>query len=79
MLELLQIHEDLAVASETANDGLLRLAFARRYREIIGIQPARRHALESLLKDLTEFDTVDEVIEEVRHTFQGNGEASVFD
>ena len=65
MLERMEIREEIAVASETLSDGLMRLAFARRYRELIGVDPAKRHLLRSLLQDLSAIDTVEGIIDEV--------------
>lgn len=50
VLSLLDIHEPLAERAETAPDGLLRQAFANRYRDIFGIDPSERTRLRTALK-----------------------------
>lgn len=52
MLQLLELHEDLARRAETARDELLRSAFVRRYRDIFSIDPSLRQDLCTALQNL---------------------------
>ena len=51
LLQVLDLHEALAESAETARDGLLRQAFASRYRELLGIETPQRHELRNSLQN----------------------------
>lgn len=61
-LQLMAIHEEIAIFAITADTDHLRRAYANRYRNLIGVRPEQRQEFrESLLK--RENVSVDELIE----------------
>ena len=62
-LELLDVNEETAVQAETEPHERLRLAFAERYRNLIGVMPERRHEFRSRLTYRTDDMKVDWIVE----------------
>jgi hypothetical protein len=60
-IQMMDIAESFAVQAETAPTVRLRAAFASRYAGLIGVPPARRHALRASLQDLGQ-STVEELL-----------------
>ncbi len=53
-LRAMERHEEVAVQAETRPHAVLRQAFARRYRELIGVAPGRRDVLRAALQDIVD-------------------------
>jgi hypothetical protein len=77
-LARMDLHEDFAELYETEDSDVLRRRFAKRYRELIGIDPNRRAELRGELERVRDSGSlpVEQVIERLNRP-QASGPSSV--